>query len=86
MTTAPVTGTSAQIVPPYTGRSWLGLQNNSAVTVYLKFDTSGATEATVLDGWNLKSGESLFLDGAAAQNAVLAITAGAAAAVTIQNY
>ena len=85
MTTAPVTTTSSQIAPPYAGRGWIGLQNNSAATVFLKFDTVGATEATVLDGWQLRPGESLFLDGLAAGNAVFAITSGGGASITLQN-
>lgn len=85
MTTANATSTSSVLVPASPGRTWLGLQNNSAVTVYLKFDTVGATEATTLDGWQLRPGETLFLDSNAAANAVYGITTGAGATVTIQN-
>lgn len=85
MKTVPVGSTSTLIASAYTGRAALAIQNNSAVIAFLKFDDTTPPEATALDGWRLNPGDSLFLDGKFASNAVYGITSGAAdAQLTVQ--
>lgn len=84
MKTVNVVTTSTVIATGFAGRAFLGLQNNSAIPIYLKFDAQGIENPTVAEGWVLAPGESLFLGPEAASGQVSGIVSSGSATIHIQ--